>query len=67
LRVIKEVKIIEKVLGEFNSIFFALIPKKDKPEGFHEFNHISLCKCLYKIITEVLEFRVKMLISEVIL
>eukprot|EP01018_Ginkgo_biloba_P032610 Gb_14068 [translate_table: standard] len=46
LRVIEEVRLTEKVQGNFNSTFIALIPKIDCPENFDGFRPISLCNCV---------------------
>jgi hypothetical protein len=61
-----EVKSIGKVSSSLNATFLALISKKDKLESFNEFRSISLCNCLYKIISKVLAIRVKTIFSYVI-
>jgi hypothetical protein len=50
-----------------NTTFIALIPKVDYPETFEGFRPISLCNCLYKIISKVLVVRLKPLLSNFIL
>eukprot|EP01018_Ginkgo_biloba_P015473 Gb_20637 [translate_table: standard] len=53
LRFIEESRLKGKVLGVFNTTFIALIPKSDNPRSFEEYRSISLCNCIYKIITKV--------------
>ena len=48
----------------FNSTFIALIPKVDNPKSLHDFRPISLCTCIYKVITKVISRRLKDLLSE---
>eukprot|EP00253_Pinus_taeda_P003035 PITA_03035 len=47
----------------FNSTFIALIPKKDDPESFEYFRPISLCNCIYKIISKVIALRIAPILS----
>jgi len=44
----------------------ALIPKTDKPGSYDEFRSISLCHCVYKIISKVIAVRLKGVLSGVI-
>jgi hypothetical protein len=66
IRVIEEVKGIRKVLRAFNSTFIALIPKKDKSRSFDELITMSLCNCVYRIITKIMVVRVKKTFFEVL-
>jgi hypothetical protein len=52
--------------GSYNSTFLVLIPKVDFPDTFDDFRPISLCNCLYKIISKVIVVRIKPLLSNVI-
>ena len=47
-----------------NSTFIALIPRKDNPGRFEDFRPISLCNCLYKIISKIIAKRLKGILSE---
>ena len=47
-----------------NATFIALIPKVDKPAAFNDFRSISLCNCLYKIISKVISKILKAVLSE---
>ena len=40
-------------------LFIALIPKVGKPVSFDDFKPISLCNCIYKMISKALAIRVK--------
>jgi hypothetical protein len=66
LRVVEEVRLTGKVLGSFNSYFISLILKLDKSKSCNEFKTISLCYCIYKIISKVLVVRLKKLLSNII-
>ena len=46
-----------------NSTCIALIPKVDNPTSFEEFKLISLCNCLYKIISNIIARRLKSILS----
>jgi hypothetical protein len=50
---------IGKTFGAFNTTFIALIPKVDNPTSFEKFRPISLCNCIYKIISNVIARRLK--------
>jgi len=45
------------------STFIALIPKADHPSTFNDFRPISLCNCLYKIISKIIANRLKPILS----
>lgn len=49
----------------FNSTF-ALIKKIDDPQYFNDFQPISLCNCIYKIIAKIIANRLKPILSEYI-
>lgn len=42
-----------------NSTFLEIIPKKDSPSKFEDFRPISLCNCIYKIISKIIAKRLK--------
>jgi hypothetical protein len=46
-----------------NSTFIALIPKKDNPDTLDDFKTISLCNCIYMIISKVIARRLKTVLS----
>lgn len=59
LRVVKEVRLSGRMSWSYNSTFIALIPKVDYPTSFDKLQPISLCNCLYKIIAEVIDVKLK--------
>ena len=46
-----------------NSSFIALIPKSNHPGRFEDFRPISLCNCIYKTISKIIEKRLKAILS----
>ena len=48
----------------FNSTFIALILKSDDPSSLDDFQHISLCNFIYKVISKIIERRIKAILSE---
>ena len=61
--VVEESRVTGQVFPPFNSTFLALIPKSDHPSSFADFRPISLCTCVYKIITKVIASRLKPFLS----
>jgi hypothetical protein len=62
-RVVETTRTQGKMLGAFNTTFLALIPKEDNPTTFEKFRPISLCNCIYKIISKVIARRLKSVLS----
>ena len=54
------------ILKDFNNTFIALVPKKDNLETFEDFKPISLCNTMYKIISKVMENRLKQVLGSII-
>lgn len=54
-------------LKEFNTTFIVLIPKKPDANCFQYFRPISLCNSIYKILTKNLIFRLKKVLTLLIL
>eukprot|EP00253_Pinus_taeda_P032275 PITA_32275 len=50
----------------FNSIFIALIPNADNPQTFDDYRPISLCNCIYKIISKIIAIYIKPILSKMI-
>jgi hypothetical protein len=63
LKVVEESRINGHIHEPLNSTFIALIPKTDNPSSFDDFRPISLCNCLYKIISKVISRRLKEILS----
>ena len=47
----------------FNSTFISLIPKSHHPRRFEDIKPISLCNCLYNIISKIIARRLKGILS----
>jgi hypothetical protein len=58
-RVFEASRIKGKMFGTFNIPFLALIPKDVNYSFFDKFEPISLCNCIYKIISKVIARRQK--------
>jgi hypothetical protein len=58
-RVVEATRTTGKMLGAFNTTFIALIPKEDNQHLLKNFRPISLCNCIYKIISKVISRRLK--------
>jgi len=67
LQVVEECQTTGKLYNAINSTFIALIPKSDSPSSFNEFRPISLCNCLYKIISKIIANRIRPILSHHIL
>jgi hypothetical protein len=66
LRVVEESRASGKILVAYNTTFIALIPKSNSPVGFEEYMSISLCNCIYKIISKIIATRMKELLCKTI-
>ena len=63
LQVIEDSRSSGWIPASFNSTFIALIPKFDNATSLNEFRPISLCNCVYKIISKVIAKRLKVILS----
>ena len=61
---VEDSRISRKIPACFNSTFIALIPKVDNPKSLHDFRPISLCNCIYKVISKIIARRLTDLLSE---
>ena len=64
LQVIEDSRTSGWIPASFNSTFIALIPKSDNPLTLNDFRPISLCNCVYKIISKVIALRMKSILSK---
>lgn len=67
LQVIEECRSSGWIYNAINTTFIALIPKNDSPSSFDEFRPISLCNCLYKIISKIIANHIRPILSWFIL
>lgn len=63
LKVVEECKTFGCMYEAINSTFIALIPKSYSPSSFNDFQPISLCHCLYKIISKIIANHLKPVLS----
>eukprot|EP00253_Pinus_taeda_P009046 PITA_09046 len=64
LRVVEESRSSGCLYHAINSTFIALIPKSDSPSSFDDYRPISLCNCLYKIISKIIANRLRPILSK---
>ena len=62
--VVEESRISGLVYQPLNATFLTLIPMSDHPTSFNDFYPISLCTCLYKVISKVIASRLKPFLSK---
>ena len=67
LKVVENSRLSGRIPACFNLTFIALIPKVDNPKTLHDFRPISLCNCIYKVISNIIARRLKDILSEHIL
>eukprot|EP00253_Pinus_taeda_P025948 PITA_25948 len=63
LKVVEECRLFGSLYNAINSTFIALIPKSDIPSSFNDYKPISLCNCLYKIISKIIANRLRRILS----
>lgn len=63
LRIVEDCRRIGNIPSAIKSTFIALISKSDSPTSFNDFIPISLCNCLYKIISKIIANRLKPILS----
>jgi len=63
LKLVEDTKSSGQIPTSLNSTFIALIPKADNPISLDEFRPISLCNCIYKIVSKIISRRVQRILS----
>jgi len=64
LSLVEETRISGQMPLSLNSTLIALIQKKDNTNTLDDFRPISLCNCIYKIISKVIARRLKRVLSD---
>ena len=64
LKVVEDTRLSERIKTSFNSSFIALIPKFDNHVSLNDFRPISLCNCVYKVVSKVIARRFKDILSK---
>jgi len=64
LKVVEESRQEGHIHELINATFIALIPKSDNLDSFDDFRLISLCNCIYKIISKIINLRLKDTLSQ---
>ena len=59
LRVVAVSRKQGNMLGDLNATFISLIPKKDDTNFLDDYNPISLCNNIYKMVAKILANRIK--------
>ena len=65
-RHLKEFLVNEKWPRGSNALFICLVSKTDSLQQLRDFRPISLVGCVYKIVSNILSIRLKMVINKVI-
>ena len=63
LKVVEDTRISGRISVSFNSNFIALIPKINNHVSLNEFRPISLCNCIYKVVSKMIARRLKVILS----
>jgi len=64
LQVVEECHSSGMLFNAINSTFIAIIPKTDSPISFDDFRPISLCNCLYNIISKIIANCIRPILSQ---
>ena len=51
---VEETRVQGKINEVLNSTYLTRIPKKNCPDTFNDFRHISLCSLLYKTVSKII-------------
>ena len=64
MKVVEESRTTGSLYHAINSTFIALIPKSGIPSPFDDYRPISLCNCVYKIISKIIANRLRPILSQ---
>lgn len=62
--VVNESRVSGKVVGSLNATFITYIPKGDVEVSFNNYRAISLCNVVYKIISKIIDKRLKLMMTK---
>jgi hypothetical protein len=63
LKVVEESHINGHMHTPLNATFISLIPNTDAPQCLEDFRPISLCKCIYKVVSKIINQRIRVILS----
>jgi len=63
-RAVEATRTTSKIIKAYNTTFIASIPIEDNSTTFEKFKPISLCNCIYNIISKVIARRLKSILSK---
>jgi hypothetical protein len=64
LKVVEESRLNGHIHAPLNANFIALIPKVDDPKSLEYFRPISLCNNIYKVVSKIINRRIKAILSK---
>ena len=64
MKVVEDTRISGRISDSFNSTFIALMPKVNNHVSLNDFRPVSLCNCIYKVVSKVIVRRLKVILSD---
>ena len=64
--IVQETRRAREILKDFNATFFSLVPKVEGADSLRKFRPKSLCNVIYKVISNVIANRVKLILPKLI-
>lgn len=63
LKAVEGTRTSGRIPASFNATFIALIPKTNSSTSLNDFRPISLCNCVYKVVSKIISRRLKVVLS----